>query len=60
MDSNSSDATRTAVEEFAHRTAMPVTDVFEPRQGISQARNSGVRRAPGDIITLWAPAVVSP
>jgi glycosyltransferase involved in cell wall biosynthesis len=48
VDNNSTDDTRAAVEE--HRDALPVRYVFEPRQGLSHARNRAVQEAGGDLI----------
>ncbi|MGH7268744.1 MAG: glycosyltransferase family 2 protein [Candidatus Rokuibacteriota bacterium] len=45
VDNNSSDTTRLVVDDFAHSTAFTVKYVREDRQGLSHARNTGVRHA---------------
>ncbi|MEW5746942.1 MAG: glycosyltransferase [Nitrospirota bacterium] len=52
IDNNSPDATREAVEEFAGTAPLTVRYVFEPQQGLSYARNRGVREARGEIIAF--------
>lgn len=48
VDNNSTDDTRAAVEEY--RDALPIRYAFEPRQGLSHARNRAVQEAGGDLI----------
>jgi glycosyltransferase involved in cell wall biosynthesis len=50
VDNNSSDQTRALVEEFCRRQPGRFRYLFEPQQGLSYARNTGVREARGDII----------
>lgn len=52
VDNNSSDDTRAVVEAFRTRAPMPVSYVFEARQGLSFARNTGVAVAKGDVIAF--------
>lgn len=49
VDNNSSDSTRSVVERFAPR----VRYVFEPRQGLSHARNTGIEAARGSAIVAF-------
>ncbi len=48
VDNNSSDHTKAVAESFKGRLNMSY--VFEPVQGVSSARNAGIRHAQGDII----------
>lgn len=48
VDNNSTDDTTSVVEEY--RDALPARYVFEPRQGLSYARNRAVQEASGDLI----------
>jgi len=52
VDNNSRDATAEVVSAFATTTAVPVRYVFEPRQGLSHARNRGIQVASGDIVAF--------
>ena len=52
VDNNSSDSTARAVATFVPTTTVPVRYVFEPRQGISHARNRGIREAQGSILAF--------
>ncbi|HEY1251848.1 MAG TPA: glycosyltransferase [Thermoanaerobaculia bacterium] len=52
IDNNSSDATAQVVDSFAARSAVPVRRVFEPAQGLSHARNRGLREARGSILAF--------
>lgn len=52
VDNNSGDQTRTVVEDFGHRYLGRFRYVFEPQQGLSNARNAGVREAHGRIISF--------
>jgi glycosyltransferase involved in cell wall biosynthesis len=51
VDNNSRDQTREVVEDFCRRHRQ-FRYVFEPNQGLSHARNSGVREARGDVIAF--------
>ncbi|MDQ7841259.1 MAG: glycosyltransferase [bacterium] len=52
VDNGSKDATREVVEEFAWATGLNVRYAFEAAQGISHARNRGLREARGEIIAF--------
>jgi glycosyltransferase involved in cell wall biosynthesis len=52
VDNNSRDTTPQAVSAFSRTTATPVRYVFEPRQGLSHARNRGITEARGSIIAF--------
>ncbi|HET8925058.1 MAG TPA: glycosyltransferase family A protein [Candidatus Acidoferrum sp.] len=52
VDNNSSDQTRKVVEEFSHEHSGCVRYLFEPRPGLSHARNAGIREARGQIIAF--------
>jgi GT2 family glycosyltransferase len=50
VDNNSRDATREVVAAFADRSPIPVRYAFEAAQGLSYARNRGIREARGSLI----------
>lgn len=52
VDNNSQDHTADVVEAFANRSAIQVSYVFEPTQGLSRARNRGIKEARGSIIAF--------
>jgi glycosyltransferase involved in cell wall biosynthesis len=52
IDNNSSDGTRAVVERVAASADVPVHYVFEPRQGLSHARNAGVDIARAELIAF--------
>lgn len=52
VDNNSNDQTRQVVEEFSRRYTGRFRYLFEPRQGLSQARNAGIEAARGDILAF--------
>jgi len=52
VDNNSSDGTRDVVAAFARATRLRVRYLFEPRQGLSHARNAGVAQAHGAIVAF--------
>lgn len=70
VDNNSSDDTRTVAEQLAGESAIPIRYLFEPNQGLSFARNAGVRIASGEIVAFvdddvhaergWLRALVAP
>ena len=47
VDNNSTDNTRGIVEEFSRAGTVPVRYIFEPQQGLSKARNTGIKNAQG-------------
>jgi glycosyltransferase involved in cell wall biosynthesis len=52
VDNNSTDSTRIAVERFEANSPLDVRYVLEPRRGASQARNTGMQKARGEIVAL--------
>jgi glycosyltransferase involved in cell wall biosynthesis len=48
VDNNSTDATRTVVEEAARSLAIRIRYTFEPQQGLNHARNRGARESQGE------------
>jgi glucosyl-dolichyl phosphate glucuronosyltransferase len=52
VDNNSSDGTRTVVEEFCQRYPDRFRYMFEPQQGKSYALNAAIREAKGDILAF--------
>lgn len=52
VDNNSTDQTRRAVEDFSRRVPDRVRYLFEPQQGLSRARNAGIRDARGEIVAF--------
>jgi glycosyltransferase involved in cell wall biosynthesis len=52
VDNNSCDSTAQEVAAFSRTATVPVRYVFEPRQGLSHARNRGVDEAQGDILAF--------
>jgi len=52
VDNNSTDGTRAAIEDFAAESTMPVSYVFEKKQGLAYARNAGIEKANGDVIAF--------
>jgi glycosyltransferase involved in cell wall biosynthesis len=52
VDNNSSDDTRRVAERSANSTGRRVHYVFEPRQGLSHARNAGIAAARADLIAF--------
>jgi glucosyl-dolichyl phosphate glucuronosyltransferase len=49
-DNNSRDATREVVRRFLGSSPVPVSYLFEPRQGVHYARNAAAREARGEIL----------
>lgn len=58
VDNNSSDATPEVVSELASGLPCPVRYIFEPRQGLSHARNRGVAEARGELLLFTDDDVV--
>jgi len=52
VDNNSTDDTAAVVEGFAAVAPMPVRYVFEPRPGLGNAHNAGLRIAEGEILAF--------
>jgi GT2 family glycosyltransferase len=52
VDNNSRDGTEAVVREFALSCPVPVRRVVELSQGLSYARNRGIREAKGDIVAF--------
>jgi len=52
VDNNSTDATRTVVEQAAARSDGRLRYVFEPRQGLSYGRNAGIAVARSPIVAF--------
>jgi glucosyl-dolichyl phosphate glucuronosyltransferase len=52
VDNNSSDQTREIVESFQSRYPERMRYAFEGRQGVSNARNTGVRESRGQIVAF--------
>lgn len=52
VDNNSKDETRKVVEGFQRRYPELVRYFFEPQQGVSFARNAGIREARGEILAF--------
>jgi len=52
VDNNSTDQTREVFNEFCGKYPGRFRYVFEPRPGLSQARNAGVREARGSILAF--------
>lgn len=50
VDNNSSDDTRDVIAAFAARAPFAVHNIFEPRPGLSVARNRAVREARGEYL----------
>lgn len=52
VDNNSSDQTREVMGEFCCKHPGRFRYLFEPQQGLSNARNAGIREAHGDILAF--------
>lgn len=52
VDNNSRDRTKETVAEETHQSPLLIRYVFEPKQGISYARNHGILEAKGDLIAF--------
>jgi len=52
VDNNSQDRTAEVVDAVSKLTEIPIVYVFEPRQGVSHARNRGITEARGSIIAF--------
>ncbi len=58
VDNNSRDQTRVVVEDFCRRYPGRFAYLFEPRQGKSNALNSGIREARGDVLAFMDDDVI--
>jgi glucosyl-dolichyl phosphate glucuronosyltransferase len=52
VDNNSKDQTREVVEDFCHKYPGRFRYLFEPIQGLSHARNAGIREAEGHVLAF--------
>jgi glucosyl-dolichyl phosphate glucuronosyltransferase len=52
VDNNSTDQTRNVVEDFCRRLPGRFRYVLEPNQGVSHARNAGIRESRGDVLAF--------
>lgn len=52
VDNGSTDSTRTVIEEFRIASGLNVRYAYEPKQGLSHARNRGMREATGEMIAF--------
>src|ERR1019366_3158512 len=52
VDNNSSDQTREVVEDFCRRYPGRFRYLFERRQGLSSARNAGIRESQSEILAF--------
>jgi glycosyltransferase involved in cell wall biosynthesis len=52
VDNNSKDRTRETMNEFCQRHPDRVRYIFEAQQGLSNARNTGIREARGEVIAF--------
>jgi GT2 family glycosyltransferase len=52
VDNNSPDQTREVTEAYCRRQPGRFRYVFEPKQGLSNARNAGIREARGDVLAF--------
>ena len=52
VDNHSRDHTPSIVEQLARQRQTPIRYVFEPAQGLSRARNRGIREARGELIAF--------
>jgi glycosyltransferase involved in cell wall biosynthesis len=52
VDNGSTDTTEQVIRDYAANCPIPIRYVFEPRRGLSAARNAGIRNAAGDAIVF--------
>jgi glycosyltransferase involved in cell wall biosynthesis len=52
VDNNSDDNTREVVERVARTSGLNVRYVFEPKQGLSQSRNTGIANSTAEIVVF--------
>ncbi|GFO64822.1 glycosyltransferase [Geomonas paludis] len=60
VDNNSSDDTRTVTGALAASSKVAVRYLFEARQGLSFARNTGIRNAAGDVVVFTDDDIAAP
>jgi len=60
VDNHSLDETPAVVDAFSKTTTIPVGYVLEPRQGVSHARNRGIKETRGSIIAFIDDDVLPP
>jgi glucosyl-dolichyl phosphate glucuronosyltransferase len=53
VDNNSTDQTRQVIGAFAATARRPIRYIFEPRQGVSHARNAGIAAAKAPILAFF-------
>ena len=58
VDNNSGDPTRQVVQDFSKMSRWPVIYLFEGQQGLSYARNTGIRHAKGPVMAFLDDDVV--
>lgn len=59
IDNNSTDRTREVVESYCRRYPELFRYIFEPQQGLSRARNAGIRAARGEIVVFTDDDVIA-
>ena len=59
VDNHSKDHTKKTVQDFAAKSPWPICYVYEPQQGVSYARNTGIRKAAGAVIAFTDDDVVT-
>ena len=52
IDNNSSDETKSVVDDICLASSQIIRYFFEPQQGLNYARNRGIKESQGDIITF--------
>src|SRR5215472_12967431 len=52
VDNNSTDETRDVVHAFCERNADRFRYIFEPKQGLSHARNAGIANSYGEVLAF--------
>ena len=61
VDNNSKDNTKGVVESFVKSSPITIKYVFEPKQGLSHARNRGVSESSGEVVAfIDDDSIVSP
>lgn len=52
VNNRSSDATESVIKEFVQCSSLDVKSIFEPKAGLANARNAGLRAAAGEIVAF--------